>query len=191
MTTATIQPNLWGQPQRLGSWKEMVREYLEEHPGATPRQVVAYVWQETPAVEEMVTAMRAAPNAAATLAFLLSVAVGVWRLADPPRSAPPNVTPAILNPSIGAAPAEPVAPASAGARPQEDAASVLMPPVVYVFPTPTPSPHQPRVLDTLQLTEYTLPPVPTREAWTGPLPRPTATRALRGGPLPTPQGATQ
>ena len=129
--------------------------------------------------------------AAATLAFLLSVAVGLWRLADPPRSAPPNVTPAILNPSIGAAPAEPVAPASAGARPQEDAASVLMPPVVYVFPTPTPSPHQPRVLDTLQLTEYTLPPVPTREAWTGPLPRPTATRALRGGPLPTPQGATQ
>ena len=122
MTTATIQPNLWGQPQRLGSWKEMVREYLEEHPGATPRQVVAYVWQETPAVEEMVTAMRAAPNAAATLAFLLSVAVGLWRLADPPRSAPPNVTPAILNPSIGAAPAEPVAPASAGARPQEDVA---------------------------------------------------------------------
>lgn len=66
----------------------------------------------------------------------------------------------------------------------------VTPAVLSAAPTPTPTPD-PRVLDTLQLTEYTLPPVPTREAWTGPLPRPTATRALRGGPLPTPQGATQ
>lgn len=82
MTTATIQPNLWGQPQRLGSWKEMVREYLEEHPGATPRQVVAYVWQETPAVEEMVTAMRAAPNDTAALAVLVDF------FTDPARDIP-------------------------------------------------------------------------------------------------------
>ena len=38
-----IQPNLWGQPQRLGPWKEMVREYLVEQPDATPQPVVAPV----------------------------------------------------------------------------------------------------------------------------------------------------
>lgn len=52
--------------------------------------------------------------------------------------------------------------------------------------TPTPGAL---VLDTLTLTEYRLPPLPAREAWSGP--RPTATRAVRGGPIPTPQGATQ
>ena len=60
----------------------MVREYLDEHPGAPPRQVVAYVWQETPAVGEMVSAMRAAPNDAAALAVLVDY------FTDPARDIP-------------------------------------------------------------------------------------------------------
>lgn len=69
--TTQVQVNLWGTMQRLGSWKEMVREYLAEHPGATPRQIVAYVWQETPAVSDMVKAMRAAPDETAALGVLV------------------------------------------------------------------------------------------------------------------------
>lgn len=66
----------------------------------------------------------------------------------------------------------------------------VTPAVLSAAPTATPTPEgTPAPLDTLQLTEYRLPPMPTREAWRGPLPRPTATRALRGGPLPTPGGA--
>jgi len=55
--------------------------------------------------------------AAAILIFLLSIGAGLARLAIPARSAPPNVTPAIINPAIGVAPA----PVEAGARPTENA----------------------------------------------------------------------
>lgn len=77
-----IQPNLWGQPQRLGPWKEMVREYLVEQPDATPRQIVAYVWAEMPDVEEMVNAIRAAPSTDAALAVLVEY------FTDPARDIP-------------------------------------------------------------------------------------------------------
>ena len=91
--------------------------------------------------------------ALAGVILLLSIVAGLWRLADPPRSAPPNVTPAIINPSIGAAP---VAPVEAGSRPQEDAPVVLaaLPLAEYRLPAPhlsagpaapTPAPHEPRV----------------------------------------------
>ena len=64
--------------------------------------------------------------AAAMIILLVSVAAGLWRLVDPPRSAPPNVTPAVINPAIGAAPAEP--PTLAGARPQDDTPAVIAQP---------------------------------------------------------------
>ena len=109
------------------------------------------------------------------LALLLgSVAVG-WRVLSEPRPAP---TPAVLSvdPATPPAPVDPAAVmrGEAGARPQEDA------PTILAAVTP--------VVETMRvLSEPRVDPTPTPRNG----PRPTATRALRGGPLPTPQGATQ
>lgn len=101
--------------------------------------------------------------AAATIVFLLSVVAGLWRLADPPRSAPPNVTPAIINPAIGAAPdAAPAPHAAAGPAP-----------IAAIKPA----------VETMRVSEQGVTP-PAVGGVTQPAPAHQPRYSVRGGPLP-------
>jgi len=83
-----------------------LQQAVAQHtPPPAPRRLPTWAW---PALAAVIMAL--------ALVALLAVAL------NPPtrRSAPPNVTPAIINPQIGAAPA------STGARPQEVATAPPM-----------------------------------------------------------------